>query len=445
MGDRRLVLLLVAGLVVRLAGILFNGMGDLYQILLEWGFAVVHEGLVDAFAINYGIFSYALFGLAAWAAELVPRFWWAPYKLVILAFDIGVLVALLKIAPTRSLTIVALYWLNPWFILHQAYHGFWEAPHIFFGLLAVLAVRHDSRPEQKWAAAGALLACSAMFKPQGLIHFIGPLGLYLAVEALRSDRKPLAWFVAGCATVFASLALTIAAAGGPPRALLDNYRSAFVTMPGISNGGPGIWRFVSFLYMTATGQDQTIPFVKIPRMTIAVASGVAAIASMGILTLFAWRRRLTDEPARLVLMILALGSLVMAQFGVRAHINHSYTAMVLLVPIAASSTAMRRLWVAMCALLGVSHVLAFGLGHAALLPPAGILYRYSAAHDLIGAVTALPAYAVPDWPLRTQLWVKGVLEIVPGETIVSMLSIAVFALACLMVREIFIESRSAPS
>ena len=151
MGDRRLVLLLVVGLLARLLGIFFNGMVDLYEILLEWGFAVVREGLVDAFGINYGIFSYALFGAGAWAADLFPRFWWAPYKLIILAFDIGVFVALLKIVPTRKLAIVALYWLNPWFILHQAYHGFWEAPHILFGLLAVLAVRQGRREEWKWA------------------------------------------------------------------------------------------------------------------------------------------------------------------------------------------------------------------------------------------------------------------------------------------------------
>jgi hypothetical protein len=106
---------------------------------------------------------------------------------------------------------------------------------------------------------------------------------------------------------------------------------------------------------------------------------------------------------------------------------------------------MRRLWIAMCTLLGASHLLVFGLGDAALLPSERFFYRYPAAQDLIGAVTALPAYSVPDWPLRSQLWVKGVLAAVPGEMIVSLLSVVVFALSCLLVRQIFIESRSGSS
>ena len=56
------------GLVVRLAGMFFNGVGDLNQILLDWGFAVHRHGLVEALGINYGVLSYALFGRAAAAA-----------------------------------------------------------------------------------------------------------------------------------------------------------------------------------------------------------------------------------------------------------------------------------------------------------------------------------------------------------------------------------------
>ena len=51
------IALFLLGIALRLPGLLFNGMADVYQILLEWGAAVHHLGLVDAFGINYGILS----------------------------------------------------------------------------------------------------------------------------------------------------------------------------------------------------------------------------------------------------------------------------------------------------------------------------------------------------------------------------------------------------
>jgi hypothetical protein len=198
--------------------------------------------------------------------------------------------------------------------------------------------------------------------------------------------------------------------------------------------------------MIATGQNQTIPFVKMPRAAIAAASAVAAVVSAAILSMFAYRTRLREENggerARMLLAVLALGSLVMSQFGVRAHINHSYPAMVLLIPLVVASHRMRSLWTAMSALLAISHVLVLGLGHAALLPPADNLSRYPSARDLIAQVTALPAYSNPDWPLRLQLWANRAIEPVPDNMIVSLLSIPVFFVACLMVRELLIEFRS---
>lgn len=459
MNRGRFIQLFVLGLALRVPGLLFNGMADLYQILLEWGASVVRDGLVDAFAINYGIFSYALFGIAAWAADLVPRFWWAPYKIIILAFDVAVLIALLRIVPAeRRTAVVFLYWLNPWFVVHEAYHGFWEGPHILFGLLAVLAAMRIERIEWRWGAIGASLACSAMFKPQGLVHFLGPLGLFLLIQAampgLQSKTPPayvrrvlpfgaaaaLLWYVTGAASVVIAISLAIVVVGGPPFALVENYRSAMTVMAGISNGGPGIWRFVAFVYMLVTGQHQTIPFVKMPRVLIAAISAIAAVVTFILQISLAVRIRPQDSDRTSrpipVLGVLAFGSLVMSQFGVRAHINHSYGAMVLLIPFAVSHTSLRTPWIAMCAVLGLSHVLVFGLGHAALLPPEHLFDSYPAAARLIEQITSLPAYTVPDWPLRVQLSVNHAIGALPGETMVSLLSIGVFVLACLMVKEL---------
>jgi len=454
-----LVLFFLLGLLVRLAGTLFNGVTDLYQILLDWGFVVRREGLVAAFHINYGILSYAAFGLAAAAADVMPRFWWAPYKLIILAFDVATLLVLLRVVPPERRTLaLILYWLNPWFIIHEAYHGFWEGPHMLFGLLAVLALKR-AQAGGAWFMVGVLLMVSAMFKPQGLIHFIGPLGVYLAVQWLRGNRAPFAFWLAGLATVAGATSLLIAAAGGSAFALVDNYRSAFATMSGVSNGGPGIWRFVSFVYMSATAQTGHVAFVHMPRLLTGILSGVAALACLGVFLVFSVRTTIgsggvsiverlasrvmrpdapvTRPPAETVLLMLALGSLVMSQFGARAHINHSFTAMVLLVPLAAASTDIRRLWTALSALLGLSHLLIFALGNAALLPPDSVLPRYSAAASFVQRVTALPAYRSPDALLVIQQWLANLVSRLPGETLVSLLSPVVFLVACLLVRAIF--------
>ena len=143
------IALFLLGIALRLPGLLFNGMADVYQILLEWGAAVHHLGLVDAFGINYGILSYAAFGVAEAAAEWMPRFWWAPYKLLVIAFDAGACLSLLTLVEPRDRRwLLVLVWLNPWFVLHGAYYGFWEGPHLLFGLLAVTALRDENSVNQ---------------------------------------------------------------------------------------------------------------------------------------------------------------------------------------------------------------------------------------------------------------------------------------------------------
>jgi hypothetical protein len=429
----------VLGLTVRLAGVLFGGIHDLYQMLLDWGFAVHRDGLVQAFRVNYGILSYAFFGLAAAGAEALPRFWWAPYKLIVLGFDVAVFAALLRLVPPeRRHLVLFFYWLNPWFILHEAFHGFWEAPHILLGLLAVFVASAADRTRAAWAGVGALVMTSALFKPQGLAHFAVPLVLYLAVQAGRGVRAPLVWSLAGMLGVAVAASAAIAALAGSALALVENYGSAFRGQPAISNGGPGIWQFVAFVYMLVTGEIGHAAFMKMPAPLVTILTAVAGLACLVTLLVFAWRVRL-DERARprIVLIVLTLGSLVISQFGARAHVNHSYTAMVLCIPLALERADLRRLWVAMAALLGVVHLGSMKLGLATLLPPEGRLDRYGAAQPLIERILALPASHQPDGLLAFHQRVNDALAILPGSTGMSPLSPVVFVVACLMVVELF--------
>jgi hypothetical protein len=464
--SRTIIALAIVGLVLRVGGLFFSGMSDIYQMLLEWGAAVRNDGLGKAFAINYGPFSYALFGVATAVGEEVPRFWWLPYKLIILGFDVGVLALLLRLVPPAQRVLVfALYWANPWFILHEAYHGFWEAPHIAFGLMAVLASGLGRDRRRAWMAVGALLAVSALFKPQGLLHFVVPLGGYLVVQALvRGRRGPLAWYAAGGGLIAALVSLWLWASGGSAFGLIDNYRSVAATMSSVSNGGPGIWQVVVFTYMRLTGQEGHVAFVRMPRVWIGMFSAIAAVTCLVILGRFAlkyalagqardnppgsspsgttWWERVTAPATTLgaqkvVLLVLALGALVVAQFGARAHVNHSYTAMVLLVPLAAMSVPLRRRWLAMAAVLAAVHLMTFRFGPPVLLPQAEILDRYSAAQTLVNAIVALPAYQNPDVILRAQAAANAWLDWLPGAWGLAALSVAAFVIACGLVNGLF--------
>ena len=418
--------LVLLGVALRLPGLLFNGMSDLNEILLDWGAAVHRLGLLDAFGVNYGILSYAAFGIAEAAGEWIPRFWWAPYKLLVIASELGVYLALLALVERRDRRrLTLLVWLNPWFILHGAYHGFWEGPHILFGLLAVLSLRRIRDDRRAWAIAGALIACSAMVKPQGLIHFAVPLGLFLGVEYLRGKRGPLVAYLTGLAGAATVVMLLVWLAGGPVFALFSNYRSASTVMANLSNGGPGLWRFLSWAYMQMMGQPGQVYDLHISSSALAAWKGISGAICLAILVAFAARLGLQrrgpgvsrDEvemrswmpvavmqwPAAVAAFaFLTLGALVVSQFGPHAHINHSYPAMVLLTPWVLCDRKLARLWLATIVMLGLAHLSAFRFGDAHLMLPASQLFKYPHAGPLIERVIDLPAYRIPDGLLTIQ-------------------------------------------
>ena len=453
--------LFLIGIALRLPGLLFNGMADMYQILIEWGAAVHRLGLVEAFGVNYGIFSYAAFGAAERAAEWIPRFWWAPYKLMVIAFDAGACLALLALAaPSERRWLLVLVWLNPWFVLHGAYYGFWEGPHILCGLLAVLALRGVADERLGWAAAGALIMCSAMFKPQGLIHFAGPLGLYLAIEYVRGIRRPLLWFVGGLSAVAAVLSLAIWAAGGSPVALYDNYRYVSANMAKLSNGGPGLWRFASWAYMEAARQPGLVLDMKISRPALAAWTALSGLLCLGIILAFGRRlgleriRRPSLHPAivsrwfgrplacwpdaRAAFAVLALGTLVVSQFGPRAHINHSYAAMMMLAPFALQDRVLFRLWTAMNVMLGLAHLSVFKFGDPVVILSPSKWSRYPQAGPLLQRLQELPAYGEPDGLLRFQTAVHDALAWLPGPRGISVMSALVCVAACGLVWRMFL-------
>jgi hypothetical protein len=435
--SRRFLAVLALGLALRAPGLLFNGTSDLMEAVLDWGADVVALGLARGFSVNYGVLSFAFFGACAAIAESIPRFWWLPEKAFIIAFEAGVFWALLRFVPGRAGLITMAYWLNPWFIWHGAYQGFWDSPHLFFALCGVLVLaRRQDRTA--WMTAGLLLFCSGQFKPQGIIHFAAPLGLFLAVDALRGRWKPFVWYASGFGAAAAVTALLLCAGGASPLALVHNFQSSLVNRPWLSNGGPGLWRFVSFAAMQWQGLEGD---VTLWRVSIPALLAISALTSLGLLGVFlAFFRRLSQRgpvTAASVYLVFVFGALVVSQFGLRSHVNHSYPAILLLVPLLAGERRLRWAWAVMMGITALALVRRYGMGVEVFLPRDVVLDQYGNAGALATAIKAVPAFSTPDGLIEIQAAVNGrLLGLVSHETI-SMLSLVVFAAACVLVAGLF--------
>lgn len=431
--------LMALGLLLRLPGLLFGGMADVYEFVLDWGADVRALGLVQGFSINYGALSFAAFGLAARLGEELPRFWWLPYKLLVLACEGGVLWALLRLVDRRSAALVLVaYWLNPWFIWHGAYQGFWDGAHLLMALVAVLALRASGRDAVGWTVVGALLFASWQFKPQGLVHFAVPVGLLLGAHALRRSSRPLMQYAAGFLAVLLLVSVGFAAAGGSVTAVVDNFRSSSGDARW-SNGGVGLWRFAAFVYMQAHGLAGEVHALRLPVPLLAAGNLVAAALVGSSLAALAWRMTREGrslQPADLYVM-LAAGALVVAQFGTRAHINHTYGALVLLIPLLPAGRLIRAGWLGAVVIQALAHVARYQMGAAALLPPDGVITRYGHAAAIADGVRALPAAAGPDLLLRFQLGVNERLAALPGPDVFSALGLPMTICAMMLVIGLF--------
>ena len=461
--SRTLALLFLAGLALRLPGLFVNANPDVFQIILDWGFDVRALGLARAFGINYGVLSYAVFGVAADLGAEMPRFWWLPYKAAILVFDTAVLVALWRlVSPGARGLVTGLYWLNPWFIVHGAYQGFWEGPYLLFGVLAVLSLGQRGSTGRGWFVCGLLLMTSGMFKPQGLIHFVGPLGLFLGLEWLRGRTRPLQAFTGGLTLVALVLTLGIVAGGGSPLALARNIESSGTTMPNLSNGGPNLWRFVSFAGMEWLGQSGPVTDFRPGRAWVAALSLVSGLVCLAVFLAFGRRLTLREPPigvarrwlsglvqrlsttltpssvgaATAALLFLVIGGLVMSQFGVRAHINHSYGASVLLVPLVVTNRRLLPWWVGFVTIQAAAHLATYGIGTPLLLPPESAFVAYPHAVDLIDQIRTLPAYTRPGTILVLQTSVNAWLSQSISPTAVAVLSLGTCACAVGLLREL---------
>ena len=430
--------LFVLGLVLRLSGLLFNGMHDLDQILFEWGSGVRVLGIARAFVENYGVFSYALYGIAVAMAEQVPRFWWAPYKLMEVSFEALVLLALYLALPAgRKKFAFILYWLNPWFILHGAWQGFWEGPHTLCAWLAVLSLGKVRQEKLAWVLAGVTLMTGAMFKPQGLVYFVIPVGIYLGLQWIRYRRLAWVWFAVGVILVGVVATGFLVISGGGIWQIPRNYLTSATVMPNLCNGCISIWRPITVVLYAVLGPRGFADVLGPVAPLNSLLNLIFLCAAWALVAVFSWRIPLTQKRLAYpgVFLILTFAGLVMSQLGPRAHINHAYAGLVLLIPLAIANRRVLVPWVIMVAIHLYSHLAVYHLGRDMVLPE--MYLDYAPARLLIARVNAALVTQAYTPLLQFQGSINQWLRRLPVEPVLTQLSVIQFVCVMMIIYEMF--------
>jgi hypothetical protein len=432
--QRTIIVLVVVGLLARLLGVLFNGMHDVDQIVLVWGMAVREEGLGPAFAGVYGVFSYALFGAAAEGVTLIPRFWWAPYKLIVIGSEAGIFACLVFLLPAgRRFWALPFFWLNPWFVVHGAWQGYWDGPYTLFGLLALVILRAVRGEVLAWALAGAVLMMAALLKPQGLAYFVLPMGVYVLCLA-RAQRSlvPLISYSVGAVSLLFVGSWALDATGGDSVSQVSSFLSAAATMPTLCNNCVGIWRPITGMLQAWLGQEGPAYALALPpvlesrldQLGLALGYGTIVLAAVRL----AWSSRLAPRPSDRVAagVLMTMAALAIPQLATHAHSNHTYAGIVLLIPLLMTDRIIRIGWILMVGVMFYAHLAAYQLGRAVVLATDAPVYRPGPVWvQNLGAVQDASTH---DGLLIAQGAVNAfVTQLAPVEPFVTVLSVVMFA------------------
>lgn len=282
--------LFALGLTLRLAGLLFKGTHDIDQLVLEWGASVAQNGIGQTPIVIYGFLSYVFHGFAFSLATLAPRFWWAPQKFLEIISEIGILLVLIKLLPRhRASSAIWFYWMNPFFILSGGWLGFWDGPYTLAGLIAILAMRDLPSDARRWFAVGAALAAGALFKPQALIYFIMPLGIYtLWTAALQRRLDRLLWLSAGGLAVFGVAETAYVLLGGGVTGIPRSYLIGDV-MPNLCNSCISVWRPITRILQLALGQTGALYELRLPGFVSRVADRLILMSTIALVVVFGLR------------------------------------------------------------------------------------------------------------------------------------------------------------
>jgi hypothetical protein len=131
---------------------------------------------------------------------------------------------------------------------------------------------------------------------------------------------------------------------------------------------------------------------------------------------------------------MAFSSLVISSFGTMAHINHGFTAAVLLIPVAAVDRRLLRPWLLLIGISLLAHFTTFGVGRARVMPEQYL--DFEPAQMLLSRIqgAVLHARELLGFQARIQRFAHRWL---PLEPTLSLLSLGQAACAVALIREFF--------
>jgi len=370
--------LFILGLVLRLAGAPFFGMGNV-NMIMSWSENALTHGLPKGYIegrVDYGPFSLGFFEFARSLAKYTPRFWWLPYKLIVIGFEVLVLLTLWRILPVKHRHFaLILYWINPYFIFSGGWQGVWDATYVLWGLIAVLVVKELRNKRLAWALVGVLVIIAWLFKPQGLAYFVGPTGLFLALKYIQTRNTEVVWFSIGILGTVIAVSLYLWVESGLINILLLYFRNMSTIDILICPSCTGIWRTVETgiailkSILKSKGAAHELHYQASSHWLL---DTVVMFIVMSLFILFVLKIRLSKDESReansanaeSLLHAIAFSSLVIPQLATRAHYNHTYGAMVLLIPFMVNDRRILRAVIGMAAINFYIALTQFGLHHS---------------------------------------------------------------------------------
>jgi hypothetical protein len=346
--PRALLLLVVAGTLARIAGLVGPGHGGDLHAFIDWAEGSARSGLGSYYGhggdANYPPMLYLLWPLGVWldGAALSDAI-----RLLSVPFDIGLGLLLYDVAaratgaPRAGLLAAALYLLNPAVLLSGPMWGQVDGMGALPMVASIVAVARG-----RVAAAGALAVIAGLVKPQfGIAGFV-LAGLALFWLRSRDGVRDAAVLALSALVTFVVVLYPL---GLDPRGYLDLMGETFTRYPYISQFGFNPWGMV---YGFGERDDGLAP--------IGTALAIGGIAAS--LWLLRRRRDLVG-----LLGVSVLIGLVIYYLPTRVHERYLFGALAFLAPLAAIGPRLRWPFVLLSGAISVT------VGYVAVTSPYRIL------------------------------------------------------------------------
>ena len=319
-----ILILFVAGLIFRTPGMFVEGMHDMKDAYYAWGKDVCEKGLPNAFYGVYFPITYIFYGVDSCIAKLIPDLWFLPFKVSNLIFEVAILALLLKVFPSKKLSVFSLYWLNPWFIIVSSWQGFWDSLMAFFILLSASIWQGSIKIKSKEFYSGLMLGIAFMAKPQAQSLVLGAAIFFILKDGIFLKFDRLSKYMWGFILPYIIFSIYFKLSGHSIFYLTARLIQVKDTFPVLVGSEVNIWHPIVRIIQAVTNQPGPIytPYLNKSLVDIILYFTVAIMAIITTLSILRKKSTLVDT--------YTISSILLPQIVIQAHANHFYNASLLL-------------------------------------------------------------------------------------------------------------------